>query len=638
MACLAGVLVALIWAYRPAMSPALLFDDYAHLPPLYETLTPPNLKALWEAVWSNNSGPTHRPVAMLSFALQVAIFHAGVEALKWTNLAIHALVGLLLFLLGRRLLDALGAPRAGMGAATAALLWLLHPFNLTSVAYVIQRMNSLSALFVVAALWLYVRARTQGQGALNRSLPGILALWLAGILSKENAVLLPVYAGVLELTVLWRACPPTGWITRIPGRVLAGILVLAGLLVVGWATDHYAPGFAGRPFSLEERVLTETRVLAWYLGQILLPRIGEMGLYHDDFGPSTGWLSPATTLAAAVFLAMLLGTALWQRRRWPLYSLGVLWFLGGHLLESTVLPLELVFEHRNYLPMFGPLLFVAAAPLAWLGRRSHRGLTAAYAAIAVLAAGTLAWQTHVRAQRWAEDPSDRIAYLESRTGSLRAGLMLAETHSDAAANLEDEADKQAHLQAAETAYQTTAQRFGDRPEILVGWILLREYHGTGDAAPLLDRLEQVLPTATVSAATINGIHALTLCAISKRCPKVTERLPVLIQKAMLNPGFDRNRLLRDRAEYEFHVQNDPQRALVLLEEAVRLAPRSLPTWLRLATYRAIAGDQPGALDALDHVAALDRLGTTIHTRELLRLAILSRQLERRYGKHQPRKP
>jgi hypothetical protein len=135
------------------------------------------------------------------------------------------------------------------------------------------------------------------------------------------------------------------------------ILVLA--VVAAYIAQH--PGWLqtrvpGRDFSPWQRQLTEFRVLASYLRQTVFPDIAQFGLYHDDVIISQTWTSPPTTLWSALLHLGLLGIAVVSIRRFPLVALGVGWFYMGHLLESTVWPLELVHEHRNYLPMWGVML------------------------------------------------------------------------------------------------------------------------------------------------------------------------------------------------------------------------------------------------------------------------------------------
>jgi hypothetical protein len=108
-----------------------------------------------------------------------------------------------------------------------------------------------------------------------------------------------------------------------------------------------------------ERLLTQSRVLVDYLGHWFLPKLYTAGVFQDHFAKSTGLLSPISTALSMLFHAILISVCVIQRRKWPLFAFGVLFFYGSHLLESTVLNLELYFEHRNYLAaafLFLPLI------------------------------------------------------------------------------------------------------------------------------------------------------------------------------------------------------------------------------------------------------------------------------------------
>jgi hypothetical protein len=149
------------------------------------------------------------------------------------------------------------------------------------------------------------------------------------------------------------------------GRRLAlayGAATIAGLLVFLLVVlpPQLAPEvYAFRPFSLEERLLTQLRVLPMYLGQILFPLPRYMVFYYDQIVPSQGWLQPATTLFGGLLILGLLALAALLRQRAPLVALGILWFFGAHFITSNVLPLEIAFEHRNYFALLGVLLALA---------------------------------------------------------------------------------------------------------------------------------------------------------------------------------------------------------------------------------------------------------------------------------------
>jgi protein O-mannosyl-transferase len=244
------------------------------------------------------------------------------------------------------------------------LLWIVHPIQLPSVLYVVQRMTELSALFVLLGLICYLKGRLRlcsgRPGGITLIVVGLAGCGVLGLLSKENAALLPVFAGTIELTLFSNEMPWRLWSSLSPRKkqtliVSVFLLVLISVVaVIGYAL----PGYSHRPFDLPERLMTETRILWFYLSLILLPRLPAFGLYHDDIVVSTSLLSPWTTLPSVMGICALLALSFVARRSYPLVTLGIFWFFVGHLIESTVIPLELVHEHRNYLACLGPLILI----------------------------------------------------------------------------------------------------------------------------------------------------------------------------------------------------------------------------------------------------------------------------------------
>jgi hypothetical protein len=380
---LAAILVLVTLVYRPGLSGGYLLDDFPNLVANDETaigqLTP---GGLLNAAFAGDSGPLSRPVSMLSFALERYFFGLDPRPMKLTNLAIHLVNTLLVFFLIRELLY-----RARMRypervqllisppvlALLVAAAWGLAPINLTPVLFIIQRMESLASLFMLLGLLAYLRGRRHMEdGWEKRGLlwvtGGLLLGEGIGILAKESAVVLPLYALLIEW--LFFGFGERGSKTRRHLAWLFGVfLILPGILGLA----HYLPGvlsgasFQDRPFGLEERLWTETRVLWHYLWWILAPQPGQLSLYHDAFPLSHGPLHPWSGLPAALGLVGLLGGAFLARRRYPLLSFGILWFFVMQLLVSTVLPLELVFEHRNYMGSIG--IFLALFTLLFVEER-----------------------------------------------------------------------------------------------------------------------------------------------------------------------------------------------------------------------------------------------------------------------------
>ncbi len=348
----------------------------------------------------SSSGLLGRPVSRLSFMLNAL---AGHELWLWklSNLLLHLACGLLLFLTGRRILGRFTGPGEAAGlAAVLAVVWLLHPLQVSTVLYTVQRMTLLSALFTLVGILAYLQARERqlaGEvGAWRFFSLGLLALPLA-TLAKENGALLPFYLLLLELFL-----PDLRWRRGGRGLILFyALLLLPFLAGAPFLLDHVfnrsMSSFAVRPFTLGERLLTESRVMFRYLHMILLPTPEVLGFVHDDIAVSRGLLRPPTTLFSLLGLAAMLAAAVLQYRRRPLLGLGIAFFLLGHLLEGSIFPLELVFEHRNYLPMYGILLALAGLlPL----RAEHLWRKMALPALVVVA--LLGWRTAVRVQHWSD--------------------------------------------------------------------------------------------------------------------------------------------------------------------------------------------------------------------------------------------
>lgn len=380
--------------------------------------------ALLDIVFSTQYGGITRVLPTLTFAID---YYRGGGVLdpatfKTTNIALQALTAVVLAWFLRSLLTTAGtrATTARWAALAMAFVWATHPLQVSSVLYVVQRMQTLATLFIVLALWSYLTARrAQLEGRSGRTgwlLTGLL--WATALACKEDAVLLPAYTLALELTVLRFGAGDAALAHRIKrGYLLATVAGLALFLLVVvphyWSWDAYY----NRDFSTVERLLTQGRVLCLYLWEILVPLPSHMPFYYDWLAPSRSLVHPWTTLPALLLLGALLAAAWRARHRRPLFAFGILLFFAGHAVTSNIAPLELAFEHRNHLPMIG-IVLAAGDLVAWAIGRFH--LRAAPIAVAglVLAAG-LGSATALRAASWSSDlrmaqTSTRIAPSSTR--------------------------------------------------------------------------------------------------------------------------------------------------------------------------------------------------------------------------------
>lgn len=373
---LAAMLIAVL-AYSVGLSGPLFFDDLPNVVANELVAIDGTTAEQWRtAILGSSAGRLSRGVAMFTFAVNhVATGEFSALSLKAVNLALHCVAAFLIYrvvvlVLRAPALDGWSAgPRQRQTVALlAAGIWLLHPLHVSTVLYAVQRMAQLSTLFTLAGLWVFLhyRLRWVRQAAPVGELLACLfwGLWfgLLAVYSKENGVLLPWLVVVVEVSLfggIWAGQPR-------PQLERAAIALLcAPVLAVGiwYLLDPQALQglYAKRDFTLEERVLTQLRVLWMYVYWLVWPDIHAMGFFHDDVVISRSWWEPLTTLLAAVGWVVLIVLSWRWQERFPLALFAVLFFLVAQSLESSVIVLDLVYEHRNYLPSLGICLLLAFA-------------------------------------------------------------------------------------------------------------------------------------------------------------------------------------------------------------------------------------------------------------------------------------
>ena len=415
---LAGLLLLAWLAYRPGLAGGFLFDDFVNLDALGATGRVDDWAAFWRYLTSGSADLTGRPLALLSFLLDARDWPADPRPFLRTDILLHLANGALLFALlrqlGRRLDGA--CARTDAAALLGAGLWLLHPLFVSTTLYIVQREAMLATTFCLLGLLAWGHGR-----ALLARAPRAGAAWMIGGIGvgtllamscKANGALLPLLAWVLDATVYRRDGE-----TPLAKRLRIGLLVLPGLLLCGYVLSKLAQWSLpqdARPWTIGQRVLTEPRVLLDYLRLLLVPRVLSNGVYNDDYAWSTGWLHPASTLPALLAIAALVAAGFGLRRRTPALAAALLFFFAGHLLESTTIPLELYFEHRNYLPALLLGWPLARLIVRW---RAPPALRGAIAAILLALLGATAWQ---RAALWADQPRMAGLWAAGNPGSSRA--------------------------------------------------------------------------------------------------------------------------------------------------------------------------------------------------------------------------
>lgn len=414
-----------VFCYWPGLKGGFLFDDYRNLEDLGAYGGVEDWESFKSFVMGGWSGPLGRPVSLMSFLLDDNRWPSSAHYFKPTNLAFHLLCGLLLIWASLMVLRLYGRgeSEAQWLAVFSGACWLLHPYLVSTTLYTVQRMSQLAALFVLAGITGYLHGRRllpERPRAAYTAMAGALVMGtVLATLSKENGALLPLLVGVIDF------CAPKQARTTAPAPLFRAVFIgIPSLLILGYLAsliDFSTHPWPERGFNQVERLLSEPRIVWDYLGNLLLPRIEGQGLYRDDFAVSRDLLTPTATLPALLGLLALVLAALTLRRRWPLFSLAVLFFLAGHLLESTVIGLELSFEHRNYLPSAFLFLPIGSG-LAILARHTRKQMAAAVAVTLLLWLAFFTWQ---RTRLWGDTERLELYWATRAANSPRAQNALA---------------------------------------------------------------------------------------------------------------------------------------------------------------------------------------------------------------------
>jgi len=597
------------FAYFAGLSGGFLFDDYQQIgnnPALHAIGTPAQN---WVAVaLSSDSGVLRRPLSMLSFGLNVSLFGMSPWAFKAVNLAIHLLNGVLVYALGRCLARRLSGPGSPESiapealAAFAAGLWLLHPLHVSGVMYIVQRMTELATLFTLAGLLCYAIGRTRmlrGEAGLARAILGVCAFGILAALSKENGVLIFAYALVMEGTCFHFEAPPPQ--RRILKAFFSLSVALPILLFSAYLFTHpqwLSISYTTRNFTLYERVLTEARVLCDYLLWILVPVPAWMGMYHDDIATSTGPFSPPTTGMAIAFLLILVTVAWKMGRRSPGLAFGISWFLAGHAMESTILPLELVFEHRNYLPMAGLLLGVVCAMAPLASRWPARMTAAASVVLLVVCAGL----TTVRAASWGDPLTLALTDAQYHPVSSRSQYEAGRAIVVAGAMKSERA--KADLEAL--PYYTRSATL-DKKQVAPATqlILIHAASGRVPEPTLADLAERLRNTPEYTQA--NAFMDMLVSASQQKLSLTTADIARLVDAALANPHFPAYTcamIMNNYGAYQFNIAHDAQGAVSWTQAAAEADPRNPYFKINLAKL-ALAVKQPDK--AKEYLAAARQL-------------------------------
>jgi Tfp pilus assembly protein PilF len=363
------IVLATFVAYLPALRGQFIWDDNQYVRDNVVLRSP---QGLWDIWFDPIATPQYHPLVFSSYWVEYHLWGLSTLGYHIDNVALHAANALLLW----SVLAELGVP----GGPFAAAIFALHPVHLESVAWIAERKNTLSGLFCLATIvvWLrFIERRRRRQYAL------LLALYAGTLLSKSILCTLPV---ALLLLAWWRR--PSAWRREI-GALGPLIVMSVAISWLGWWRERLYNN-PPLPMSLLERLLIVNRALWFYVGKLLWPaRLTPIYPRWDMH--ATLWSGALLVLTMGVFVL------LWSMRKrmgnGPLVAAGFFVTMLAPVLgvvDFNYTQYSFVADHFQYVASAGLIAAVAGAVTIAL---QHRAMGAIILGVVVLVLGALSWRS-----------------------------------------------------------------------------------------------------------------------------------------------------------------------------------------------------------------------------------------------------
>lgn len=550
-------------------------------------------ESLFQTFFSNPTNPwasntkLYRPIACLTFALNWYFCKDNVAGYHIVNILIHLLAAFFLFLAIQKLS---GSPKlknrfkdsSYFIALLAAVFWAVNPIQTQAVTYIIQRMASLATLFFILSLYFYIAGRL-ASFRLKQVMFffGSLTAFILGVGCKENVALLPFSLILLELIFFqdfkWQVNKRSTLFVL--GIICSGFII--GGLVLYFKHDlfFFLKGYTCRPFSLTQRLMTECRILIFYLSQLFFPAPYRLSIEHDIL-ISTSLFKPWTTLPAILSVICLISAGLAWMKKWPLFSFAILFFFLNHIVESSFLPLELVFEHRNYLPslfLFFPVAAGCNYLIEYLKKRKYWLSWLAAACIIFIIFG-LGMATYTRNKVWATEKSlwqDAMQKAPARARPV-LNVIFDLVHGKNA--------NPAYYEGALKAYRKTLEldhsRKPFKPGILIGMAGI--YTSLGKYQKALELYQEVLNNDHNNAKARFELTGI-LIKLGK-LEQASENADLLVSRKNAHEGY------LNRKGFILLKQNRPREALPFFQKALKMAPYFQTTLLNIGSAFSLSED------------------------------------------------
>lgn len=591
--------------YYPGLYGSFIFDDYA------------NLKALglyggvrdWDTfhsyVFGGFSGPTGRPISLLTFLLDANDWPADPFRFKYTNVLLHLLNGTILLAVTLQILQLresyTDSQRAWIAVFVAGL-WLLHPYLTSTTLYVVQRMAMLSATFCLVGIWLYLYGRfkvttnpIKGYAYMTLAVGGgtILATF-----SKENGAALALLVLCLEVTVVSanRNLSPLNhiwkWAALIIPSIALGLMLLKGPAMSGWFQDY-----GTRDFSPYERLLTQFRVVLSYLHSWFAPSSSGGQIFYDDLVTSRDLFTPITTFMSTALVIGLISIAIIKRRARPVTAFVILFYFASLVIESTTIGLEMKFDHRIYLGS----AFLFLPIILWLSQNLKPALkiSLGVAVISVMAALTFS-----ASSLWGDYQKLTLVWATQKPDSVRA-------QTEAAQMLFSRGQV---LQSRELLNEAAERIPGDF-RLRLTQVLVQCKAG-GARAEDLEAVKVLSETGPYRHTDFNLLNSLLTSSSNDYCEGISTRDAMEITEKLLNSStYNSPNALAYAHLHYYHglallTAGEQKQGLLMLDKALE-SRSSLHMRMNIAAYKASAGLSREALEDARFVREILRTGDII---------------------------
>ena len=618
---IAFVLIVTTTIYYPGLSGSYYFDDYPNIVNNHRIqIDKLEFDQIWEASWSGVSGKLKRPISVFSFSLNTYFTGLNPRPMKITNLAIHLLCGLgIIFLcriILRNILSDNNLQTVNLISLVIGAIWLTHPIQLTSVLYIVQRMTSLASLFSIWAIVTYCLAREKMiiEKAKWIKFTPVIFLGFLSLFSKEIGILIPLYLLCIELFVFRFRCyseKDTTILKRlfIFGLSIPAILVFCYLI---YFPDKFL-NYSLREFNLIERLLTESRVVVEYLKSIVIPNITELGLIKDNIEISKSLLQPISTLLSIIILLLLAVIAFISAKRFPYLSFGITWFFLGHSLESTIIPLELRFEHRNYLPSFGIIFALIIGLYEFFRKHEKLKYFSILVLFWVLSVSTV---TLLRSIQWENEFTLASYDVERYPDSVRTNLIMGSVYQNVYSKTKDDQTKLLIYNDGIKYFEKAGEL---NPNSIVPIIAKSSFtciHSDIYPKNELQDIKYKVRHNLFGPEPLNAIISLSRYAIDGKCNIAKDDYLQIMYGALSNKslkGKHKAQILVLLADYYGAIMQDIETAINLMKEAVKEQPKNLAFRIDLSKLLLVNNDYEGALAEIKNLHKLNKYGTYTNT-------------------------